>query len=83
MVANQPWRCRRPRFRRLAQRGALRALLECFNIPIMTFVVVPGFLPGAQEYGGLINIAQELLFAYAEATVPKGTVITRKAFGGD
>jgi len=56
---------------------------DCFNIPIVTFVDVPGFLPGtSQEYGGLIKHGAKLLFAYAEATVPKITVITRKAFGG-
>ncbi len=56
---------------------------DCFNVPIVTFVDVPGFLPGtAQEYGGLIKHGAKLLFAYAEATVPKVTVITRKAYGG-
>jgi len=56
---------------------------DCFSIPLVTFVDVPGFLPGtAQEYGGLIKHGAKLLFAYAEATVPKVTVITRKAFGG-
>ena len=56
---------------------------DCFNIPIVTFVDVPGFLPGtAQEYGGLIKHGAKLLFAYAEATVPKITLITRKAYGG-
>ena len=56
---------------------------DCFNLPIVTFVDVPGFLPGtAQEYGGLIKHGAKLLFAYAEATVPKVTIITRKAFGG-
>jgi propionyl-CoA carboxylase beta chain len=56
---------------------------DCFNIPLVTFVDVPGFLPGtAQEYGGLIKHGAKLLFAYAEATVPKVTVITRKAYGG-
>ena len=56
---------------------------DCFNIPIVTFVDVPGFLPGtAQEYGGLIKHGAKLLFAYAECTVPKITVITRKAYGG-
>jgi propionyl-CoA carboxylase beta chain len=56
---------------------------DCFNIPILTFVDVPGFLPGtAQEYGGIIKHGAKLLFAYAEATVPKITVITRKAYGG-
>lgn len=56
---------------------------DCFNIPVVTFVDVPGFLPGTdQEYGGLIKHGAKLLFAYAEATVPKVTVITRKAYGG-
>ena len=56
---------------------------DCFEIPIVTFVDVPGFLPGtAQEYGGLIKHGAKLLFAYAEATVPKVTLITRKAYGG-
>ena len=56
---------------------------DCFNIPILTFVDVPGFLPGtAQEYGGIIKHGAKLLFAYGEATVPKVTVITRKAYGG-
>ncbi len=56
---------------------------DCFNIPIVTFVDVPGFLPGtAQEYGGIIKHGAKLLFAYAEATTPKVTVITRKAYGG-
>ncbi len=56
---------------------------DCFGIPLVTFVDVPGFLPGtAQEYGGLIKHGAKLLFAYAEATVPKITVITRKAYGG-
>jgi propionyl-CoA carboxylase beta chain len=56
---------------------------DCFGIPLLTFVDVPGFLPGAdQEYGGLIKHGAKLLFAYAEATVPKVTVITRKAYGG-
>ncbi|MBF0183336.1 MAG: acyl-CoA carboxylase subunit beta [Magnetococcales bacterium] len=56
---------------------------DCFNIPIVTFVDVPGFLPGLQqELGGIIKHGAKLLFAYAEATVPKVTVITRKAYGG-
>jgi propionyl-CoA carboxylase beta chain len=56
---------------------------DCFNIPLVTFVDVPGFLPGtAQEYGGLIKHGAKLLFAFTEATVPKITCITRKAFGG-
>ena len=56
---------------------------DAFNIPIVTFVDVPGFLPGTdQEYGGIITHGAKLLFAYAEATVPKLTLITRKAYGG-
>ena len=56
---------------------------DAFNIPLLTFVDVPGFLPGAdQEWGGIIRHGAKLLFAYAEATVPKLTVITRKAYGG-
>jgi propionyl-CoA carboxylase beta chain len=56
---------------------------DAFNIPLVTFVDVPGFLPGtAQEHGGIIRNGAKLLYAYAEATVPKLTVITRKAYGG-
>ena len=56
---------------------------DCFNIPIVSFVDVPGFLPGvSQEHGGIIKHGAKLLYAYAEATVPKVTVITRKAYGG-
>ena len=56
---------------------------DCFNIPLITFEDVPGFLPGTQqEYGGIIKHGAKLLFAFAEATVPKITVITRKAYGG-
>jgi propionyl-CoA carboxylase beta chain len=56
---------------------------DCFNIPLVTFVDVPGFLPGTdQEYGGIITHGAKLLYAFAEATVPKVTVITRKAYGG-
>jgi propionyl-CoA carboxylase beta chain len=56
---------------------------DCFNIPLVTFVDVPGFLPGtAQEWGGIIRHGAKLLYAFAEATVPKLTVITRKAYGG-
>ena len=56
---------------------------DCFNIPLVTFVDVPGFLPGvAQEHGGIIRHGAKLLYAYCEATVPKLTVITRKAYGG-
>jgi propionyl-CoA carboxylase beta chain len=56
---------------------------DCFNIPLVTLVDVPGFLPGTdQEYGGIIKHGAKLLYAFAEATVPKVTVITRKAYGG-
>ena len=68
-----------------ASRKAARFVRFCdaFSIPIITFVDVPGFLPGtAQEYGGIIKHGAKLLFAYAEATVAKITVITRKAYGG-
>ncbi|MGI4764556.1 MAG: acyl-CoA carboxylase subunit beta, partial [Janthinobacterium lividum] len=68
-----------------ASRKAARFVRFCdaFEIPILTFVDVPGFLPGtAQEYGGLIKHGAKLLFAYSQATVPMVTVIARKAFGG-
>src|SRR5205807_511827 len=56
---------------------------DAFNIPLLTFVDVPGFLPGThQEHGGIIRRGAKLLYAFAEATVPKMTVITRKAYGG-
>jgi len=55
---------------------------DAFNIPLVTLVDVPGFLPGtSQEYGGIIRHGAKLLYAYAEATVPKITFITRKAYG--
>jgi len=58
-------------------------LCDCNNLPIITFVDSPGFLPGvAQEHGGIIRHGAKLLFAYSEATVPKISVITRKAYGG-
>ena len=58
-------------------------MCDCFNIPLVTFVDVPGFLPGVtQEYGGIIKHGSKIIFAYCEATVPKITVITRKAYGG-
>lgn len=58
-------------------------MCDCFNIPLITFVDSPGFLPGiSQEHGGIIRHGAKLLFAYSEATVPKMTVITRKAYGG-
>jgi propionyl-CoA carboxylase beta chain len=63
--------------------GRFVRFCDCFNIPIITFVDVPGFLPGtAQEYGGIIRHGAKLLWAYCEATVPKITVITRKGYGG-
>ena len=68
-----------------ASRKAARFVRFCdaFDIPLLTFVDVPGFLPGtAQEYGGIIKHGAKLLYAYGEATVPKVTVITRKAYGG-
>jgi propionyl-CoA carboxylase beta subunit len=68
-----------------SSRKAARFVRFCdaFNIPIITFVDVPGFLPGTtQEFGGIIKHGAKLLYAYAEATVPKVTVITRKAYGG-
>ena len=56
---------------------------DSFNVPLVTFVDVPGFLPGTeQEYGGIIRHGAKLLYAFGEATVPKLTVITRKAYGG-
>ena len=56
---------------------------DCFNIPLIAFVDVPGFLPGtAQEWGGIIRHGAKLLYAFSEATVPKFSVITRKAYGG-
>ena len=58
-------------------------MCDCFNLPLVTFVDSPGFLPGvAQEHGGIIRHGAKLLYAYSEATVPKVTVITRKAYGG-
>ena len=68
-----------------ASRKAARFVRFCdaFEIPLITFVDVPGFMPGTkQEQGGLISHGAKLLFAYAEATVPKITLITRKAYGG-
>jgi propionyl-CoA carboxylase beta chain len=63
--------------------GRFVRFCDCFEIPILTFVDVPGFLPGTgQEYNGVIKHGAKLLFAYGEATVPKVTVITRKAYGG-
>ena len=84
IVANQPMALAGVLDSDASRKGArFVRFCDCFNIPIVTFVDVPGFLPGvAQEYGGLIKHGAKLLFAYAEATVPKATIITRKAFGG-
>jgi propionyl-CoA carboxylase beta chain len=84
IVANQPLALAGVLDSDASRKGArFVRFCDCFNIPIATFVDVPGFLPGtAQEYGGLIKHGAKLLFAYAEATVPKVTIITRKAFGG-
>ncbi|MGD1036567.1 MAG: acyl-CoA carboxylase subunit beta [Roseiarcus sp.] len=84
IVANQPLALAGVLDSNASRKGArFVRFCDCFNIPIVTFVDAPGFLPGtAQEYGGLIKHGAKLLFAYAEATVPKATVITRKAFGG-
>ena len=63
--------------------GRFVRFCDAFNIPLVTLVDVPGFLPGVdQEYGGIIRNGAKLLYAYCEATVPKVTVITRKAYGG-
>ena len=64
-------------------KSAIHKIQDAFNIPIITFVDVPGFLPGfEQETNGIIRHGAKLLFAYSEATVPKLAVITRKAYGG-
>jgi len=68
-----------------ASEKAARFVRTCdaFNVPVLTFVDVPGFLPGTdQEWNGIIRRGAKLIYAYAEATVPKVTVITRKAYGG-
>ena len=65
------------------KRARFIRFLDAFNIPIITFVDTPGFLPGiAQEHGGIIRHGAKLLYAYSESTVPKVTVILRKAYGG-
>ena len=74
---------RHPRHRRERQGGAVREVLRRVQHPLLTFVDVPGFLPGTdQEWGGIIRHGAKLLYAFSEATVPKMTVITRKAYGG-
>ena len=84
MVANQPLVLAGCLDIKSAIKGArFVRFCDAFNIPIITFVDVPGFMPGtAQEYGGIIKHGAKLLYAYAEATVPKVTIITRKAYGG-
>ena len=63
--------------------GRFIRFCDAFNIPVITFEDVPGFMPGtAQEHGGIIRSGAKLLYAYCEATVPKITVVTRKAYGG-
>ena len=74
---------RRARHRRLRQGRAVRPTCDAFNIPLITLVDMPGFLPGTtQEWNGIIRHGAKLLYAYTEATVPKITLITRKAYGG-
>jgi len=84
VVANQPNALAGVLDINASQKGArFIRTCDCFNIPLVTFEDVPGFLPGTeQEFGGLIKHGAKLLYAYCEATVPKLTVITRKAYGG-
>ena len=84
IVANQPAVLAGVLDIKSAMKGArFVRFCDCFNIPIVTFVDVPGFLPGtAQEWGGVIKNGAKLLYAFCEATVPRVTVITRKAYGG-
>jgi propionyl-CoA carboxylase beta chain len=84
LVANQPAQLAGTLDINASVKGArFVRFCDCFNIPLVTFEDVPGFLPGTvQEYGGIIRHGAKLLYAYAEATVPKVTVITRKAYGG-
>ena len=84
IIANQPMMLAGVLDSDASRKGArFVRFCDCFDIPLVTLVDVPGFLPGtAQEYGGLIKHGAKLLFAYAEATVPKVTLITRKAYGG-
>jgi propionyl-CoA carboxylase beta chain len=84
VVANQPAVLAGVLGRNSGMKGArFVRFCDCFNIPIITFVDVPGFLPGtAQEWGGVIKNGAKLLYAFCEATVPRITVITRKAYGG-
>jgi propionyl-CoA carboxylase beta chain len=84
IVANQPAVLAGVLGRNSGMKGArFVRFCDCFNIPIVTFVDVPGFLPGtAQEWGGVIKNGAKLLYAFCEATVPRVTIITRKAYGG-
>ncbi len=84
IVANQPAVLAGVLDRDSSMKGArFVRFCDCFNIPIITFVDVPGFLPGtAQEWGGVIKNGAKLLYAYCESTVPRVTIITRKAYGG-
>ncbi len=84
VIANQPMALAGVLDMDASRKGArFVRFCDAFNIPLLTLVDVPGFLPGTrQEYGGLIKHGAKLLFAYAEATVPKVTIITRKAYGG-
>jgi propionyl-CoA carboxylase beta chain len=84
VVANQPMHLAGVLDNESSQKaGRFVRTCDAFNIPIVTFVDVPGFMPGtSQEWGGIIRHGAKLLYAYCEATVPKLTVITRKAYGG-
>ncbi len=84
IVANQPRHLAGALDIRASEKGArFVRFCDAYNVPLLTFVDVPGFLPGTdQEYGGIIRHGAKLLYAFAEATVPKLTVITRKAYGG-
>ena len=84
IVGNQPQvLAGEPRHRRVREGRQVRAHVRPFNIPLVTFVDVPGFLPGTdQEYGGIIRHGAKLLYAYCEATVPRVQIITRKGYGG-
>jgi acetyl-CoA carboxylase carboxyltransferase component len=84
IVANQPMHCAGALdINSSMKAGRFVRFCDCFNIPIITFVDVPGFLPGVdQEHGGIIKHGSKLLYAYCEATVPKITVILRKDYGG-
>ncbi len=84
VVANQPMHLAGVLDNDASMKGArFVRFCDCFNIPVVTFVDVPGFMPGTtQEYAGIIRNGAKLLYAYAEATVPKVTVTTRKAYGG-